>query len=277
MKRIQGRSLKGQMQKGFTLVELAIVLVIAGIILVGVLKGTDAVNKAKVERMVADLKGLQGTILEYQKRNNRLPGDCNNDGLIGYTFTGNIVNKLYGNPTAGVTTPDNTVAFRQLLPNPAVAGVRATCTTTVTNEDNINLMWNELRRAGVVDDQRLPFELARHVMDDGYLVGGLQDATNNSTNIIVAYGIPVWMAEAIDAEIDGVAQVYGDNNATGPANSGRVRLVQSSVSAGISAGAASGVAQTIPAGSSGQYGNQALSRDDLVSISFQFDTRKLPN
>ena len=82
MKSIRGQNFKRQMQKGFTLVELAIVLVIAGIILVGVLKGTDSINKAKVERAVADLKGLQGEIMEYQKRTGRLPGDCNNNGRI---------------------------------------------------------------------------------------------------------------------------------------------------------------------------------------------------
>jgi prepilin-type N-terminal cleavage/methylation domain-containing protein len=42
-------------QAGFTMVELAIVLVIAGIILVGALKGTDMINKAKIERVTADL------------------------------------------------------------------------------------------------------------------------------------------------------------------------------------------------------------------------------
>ncbi|MEJ1959565.1 MAG: prepilin-type N-terminal cleavage/methylation domain-containing protein [Nitrosomonadales bacterium] len=82
MKPLHGRNIKGQLQKGFTLVELAIVLVIAGIILTGVLKGTDAINKAKVERMVADLKGLQGTLLEFKKRTGRYAGDCDNNGVV---------------------------------------------------------------------------------------------------------------------------------------------------------------------------------------------------
>jgi prepilin-type N-terminal cleavage/methylation domain-containing protein len=69
-------------QAGFTMVELAIVLVVAGMMLVAVLKGTDTINKAKVERAVADLKGLQSMLLETQKRISRLPGDCNNDGTI---------------------------------------------------------------------------------------------------------------------------------------------------------------------------------------------------
>ncbi len=60
-------------QAGFTMVELAIVLVIAGIILSGALKGTDMINKAKIERVTADLKGLQGMLLEHEKRTGRLP------------------------------------------------------------------------------------------------------------------------------------------------------------------------------------------------------------
>ena len=55
-------------QGGFTMVELAIVLVIAGIILTGALKGTDMINKARIERVAADLKGLQGMLLEHEKR-----------------------------------------------------------------------------------------------------------------------------------------------------------------------------------------------------------------
>ena len=49
---------------GFTMVELAIVLVVAGLMLVAVVKGTDTINKATVERAVADMKGLQGMLLE---------------------------------------------------------------------------------------------------------------------------------------------------------------------------------------------------------------------
>ncbi len=41
-------------QTGFTLIELAIVLVIIGLLLGGVLKGQELINSAKVKNMVAD-------------------------------------------------------------------------------------------------------------------------------------------------------------------------------------------------------------------------------
>ncbi|NLI30893.1 MAG: prepilin-type N-terminal cleavage/methylation domain-containing protein, partial [Nitrospiraceae bacterium] len=43
---------------GFTLVELAIVLVIIGIILGSVLKGQDLVNNAKAKRVVSDSQAM---------------------------------------------------------------------------------------------------------------------------------------------------------------------------------------------------------------------------
>ena len=42
-------------QSGFTLIELAIVLVIIGLLLGGVLKGQELINSAKVKNMATDI------------------------------------------------------------------------------------------------------------------------------------------------------------------------------------------------------------------------------
>jgi len=46
-------------QTGFTLIELAIVLVIIGLLLGGVLKGQELINSAKVKNMASDIKNIQ--------------------------------------------------------------------------------------------------------------------------------------------------------------------------------------------------------------------------
>ena len=46
-------------QSGFTLIELAIVLVIIGLLLGGVLKGQELINSAKVKNIVSDFKNVQ--------------------------------------------------------------------------------------------------------------------------------------------------------------------------------------------------------------------------
>jgi len=64
--------------KGFTLVELAIVLVIIGIILGAVLKGQELINNAKMKRAYNDVRGISAAMYTYMdKYGLRLPGDDN--------------------------------------------------------------------------------------------------------------------------------------------------------------------------------------------------------
>ena len=60
---------------GFTLIELAIVLVIIGLLLGGVLKGQELINSAKVKNLAADFKNVQVYVYGYQDRFRALPGD----------------------------------------------------------------------------------------------------------------------------------------------------------------------------------------------------------
>lgn len=62
-------------QSGFTLIELAIVLVIIGLLLGGVLKGQELINSAKVKNMAADFKNTQVYIYGYQDKYKAIPGD----------------------------------------------------------------------------------------------------------------------------------------------------------------------------------------------------------
>ena len=62
-------------QSGFTLIELAIVLVIIGLLLGGVLRGQELINSAKVKNMASDLKNVQVYLYGYQDKYKALPGD----------------------------------------------------------------------------------------------------------------------------------------------------------------------------------------------------------
>ncbi len=64
-----------QKQTGFSLIELAIVLVIIGLLLGGVLKGQELINSAKAKSMIADFKNAQIFIYGYLDRYRALPGD----------------------------------------------------------------------------------------------------------------------------------------------------------------------------------------------------------
>ena len=106
---------------GFTLVEIAIVLVIIGLLLGGILKGQEMITQAKIKNVVADMSGVTAAMYGYQDRYKALPGD----------------DKL-ATRWAGITPP-------------ATAGngiVEGKYIDTATAESM--LFWDELRRAGFI-------------------------------------------------------------------------------------------------------------------------------
>lgn len=64
-----------QLQKGFTLIEIAVVLVIVGLLLGGVLKGQELINSAKVKNLAGDFRSVAALIYAYQDKYRALPGD----------------------------------------------------------------------------------------------------------------------------------------------------------------------------------------------------------
>ena len=64
-------------QMGFTLVEIAIVLVIVGLLIGGVLKGQEMITNAKLKRVESDNAGILAALYSYQDRYLQMPGDDN--------------------------------------------------------------------------------------------------------------------------------------------------------------------------------------------------------
>ena len=65
-------------QSGFTLVEIAIVLVIIGLLLGGVLKGQELITSAKVRSLNDKLSGTTAAWFAFQDRFKAIPGDYGN-------------------------------------------------------------------------------------------------------------------------------------------------------------------------------------------------------
>ncbi|MDP1526622.1 MAG: prepilin-type N-terminal cleavage/methylation domain-containing protein [Rhodocyclaceae bacterium] len=121
-------------QSGFTLVEIAIVLVIIGLLLGGVLKGQELINSAKVKNFANDFRNVPLFIYGYQDKYKALPGDdASVTGLAAGRFATN------GSPctpaAAGLCAPGSG----------AIDG--AYNATAVTSESFV--FWQHVRLAGL--------------------------------------------------------------------------------------------------------------------------------
>ena len=65
----------GESQRGFTLVELAIVLVIIGLVIAGVLKGQELISNARLKSTTADVEAMRGAVNTFRDKYGALPGD----------------------------------------------------------------------------------------------------------------------------------------------------------------------------------------------------------
>jgi len=90
-------------QSGFTLIEIAIVLVIIGLLLGGVLKGQELINSAKVKNLATDFKNIPVFIYGYQDKFKALPGDDINAATTHLPAPAAICNPL----AAGKCAPGN--------------------------------------------------------------------------------------------------------------------------------------------------------------------------
>lgn len=63
------------MKKGFTLVELSIVLVIIGLLIGGILVGQSMIESAKISSTVREIGQLNAAVYSFQSRYNSIPGD----------------------------------------------------------------------------------------------------------------------------------------------------------------------------------------------------------
>jgi prepilin-type N-terminal cleavage/methylation domain-containing protein len=109
-------------QKGFTLIEIAIVLLIIGLLLGGVLKGQELITSARVRNLISQQDGVKAAYFGFLDRYRALPGDytgatLNIAGISTAVCTGNgngngrIEDTATG---AGATATENILAWEHL-------------------------------------------------------------------------------------------------------------------------------------------------------------------
>lgn len=70
-----GNHTRKKCQKGFTLVELAISLMIIGLLIAGILKGSEIIDNARNVQLTRQLKGYETAVAAFRSMYEALPGD----------------------------------------------------------------------------------------------------------------------------------------------------------------------------------------------------------
>ena len=95
-------------QKGFTLVEIAIVLVVIGLLLGGILKGQQLIDSARVRNLADQNSGIQAAYYGFIDRFRNLPGDmlptaaCTNVGAAVDASAANCAAATVGGDANGI-------------------------------------------------------------------------------------------------------------------------------------------------------------------------------
>jgi prepilin-type N-terminal cleavage/methylation domain-containing protein len=180
-------------QKGFTLVEIAIVLVIIGLLLGGILKGQEMITQAKIKNVIADFSGVSAAYHGYVDRYKKIPGDDPCAGTANSAVTVGNCGTTTGRWT-GASHGDG---------DGVVAGTYQTTTATAESR----LWWDHLRRAGFVSgtgDQQ-PFNALTGMIgaQTGNAATPPAAALGGFTGIIIcSANLPDKVAIAADTQMD---------------------------------------------------------------------------
>ncbi|MBL4781114.1 MAG: type II secretion system protein [Porticoccaceae bacterium] len=181
-------------QSGFTLVEIAIVLVIIGLILGGVLKGQVLIDNAKYKNFVKQMESYRGAFHTFQDTYRGLPGDLANIlALDADAVAGNGNGKIEG----------------------------GFCSST---EESCNV-WSHLRYAGIIAGDPSDISTAS---PPSHTYGGLVSSISTGSwangvteTKVLTQGIPGDVAQRYDNEFDdgdatsgSVARFEGDSSST---------------------------------------------------------------
>ena len=176
-------------QTGFTLVEIAIVMVIIGLLLGGVLKGREMITNAKVKGIEAYFNGVTAALYSYQDRYRALPGDDKKADRFGLTCV------AAGSATDECGDRNGKIGTGSQF-------------NSVTDGEEPRLFWLHLRNAGLVAGDETSQEQPVNK------VGGLTGVATGYTTIINISSHFVGFTE-IPQDIAQIIEAHGYNEKSG--------------------------------------------------------------
>jgi prepilin-type N-terminal cleavage/methylation domain-containing protein len=211
---------------GFTLIEIAIVLVIVGLLLGGVLKGQELITGARVRNLISQQEGIKAAFFGFQDRFRALPGDyATADANISCSpacLDGNGNGRIESNSTGGFTH-EEILAWNHLT----AAGFLNGSYTTISGDAS----------PSDTNTPKNPYSSYLEIIYDGTY--GLSSTSPLKHNLKTGAQIPVEIIAEVDRKVDdgnpltGAFQfsTYNGGTGTAPATNPNGCLTSSSASA----------------------------------------------
>ena len=199
-------------QSGFTLIEIAIVLVIIGLLLGGVLKGQELITAARVRNLISNQDGIKAAYFGFLDRFRALPGD--------YTAATTNIANVVATAACGNGNGDGDGRIE------------------TANQESV-LAWEHLSKAGFINGTYTcaaaesntttpanPYAVRVQLIFDNQF--GLETAGTDRHNLKTGGNIPVDIIAEVDRKVDDGAPLtgafqfsdYQGNAAAAPAGGG---------------------------------------------------------
>lgn len=187
--------------QGFTLVEVALVIVVIGLLVGGFLKGKELITQAKIKNIQSTFESVAKALYTYQERYHALPGDDKE----ATRFDPNII-----------------------VPSTPNGKIEGSFDSTIANEES-RLAWLHLRYAGLIpktfidDPQQINSQLQeqpRNIFNG--IIGVSNDLKNNGAQLKIGENMPGIFVGFTNIPGD-IAEILDLTQDDGLADSGRVR------------------------------------------------------
>ena len=180
-------------QRGFTLLEIVILVLIVGFLLAGVLKGQEMITSAKVKRVAGQLDEIRAAYLGFQDRYKALPGDYAEANLYldcggGTCLHGNGDSRIRDNetPVNGSQVHEDLLAWTHLASSGFLKG-----DYRMTNGESLPSDTNAPKN---------PYAIYLQIVFDG--VYGMNDGGNPRHNLKTGCQMPVNVLMELDRKVD---------------------------------------------------------------------------
>ena len=185
---------------GFTLIELALVLIVVALLIGGVLKGWQLVQSSRVRTMAETITSVQSAYFAFSDRFGHVAGDWNAADA----------GKAIGSPVTGGGDDNGRVD-----------------TTALDPWTESNAFWEQLAKAGFIRGTYFGTAATEPTLDNGLtplnvfrwpiILGRTADylgATGPRRHVIIGRGVPVAMLRELDVKLDDGQAAEGKIRAT---------------------------------------------------------------